>query len=126
MAYLARVYELPSPDSLTEADRRTLDKRFDANAYELNFDGQPVDWTMIEEIEIVVAARQSTPAGWLLKKVVFAGDRYHIGVYFGKNEIVLTNLTLEAARFVAATIAHFAPSGVRYAGIPDFVATTEG
>ncbi|MDZ4768034.1 MAG: hypothetical protein SGJ24_02810 [Chloroflexota bacterium] len=125
MPYLARVHELPSADHLDAADRKLLDKRFDANAYELNFDGQPVDWSLIEEIEVVKAARQGNLAGLVVRNLMFGGDRYHIGVYFGKQEIVLTNITQEVTRYIMATIGHYAPSGVRYKGETDIAMLTE-
>lgn len=117
MAYLAHVRELPSADHLSDDEKKTLHKRFDANDYEVNFDGEAIEWGLIEEIEIVRAARQNSPAGWLVRNVIYGGDRYHVGVYFGKNELVLPNITLEIARYVAQTIAYYARQDVRYTGI---------
>lgn len=117
MSYLAHVKDLPSAEHLTDEERKTLDKRFDANEFELNFDGEALEWGLIEEVEIVVAAREKSPSGWLLRNVVFRGERYHIGVYYGKAEVVLTNITLEVARFVAQTIAYYTRQDVRYTGV---------
>jgi hypothetical protein len=125
MANLARVEQRPSLDSLSEEDRRTLDKRFDANAWEINIDGRRAEWSVIEEVEVAKAAREGGPAGWFVKKVIFAGDRYHIGLYFGSEELVLTNVTLEAARFVVQTIAYYANNVIRYKGLDGIVAVTE-
>ena len=125
MANLARVEQRPSLDNLTEEDRRTLDKRFDANAWEINIDGRRAEWGVIEEVEVAKAARERGPAGWFVKKVIFAGDRYHVGLYFGSEELVLTNVTLEAARFVVQTIAYYANNVIRYKGLDGIVAVAE-
>ncbi len=125
MAYLARNPQLPSDETLSAEDKRTLHRRFDANEYELNIDGFTVDWSLIEAIEVVRAARQSSPAGWLVKNLVYAGERYHVGVYWGKQELVLSNITLEAARYVAAVIAHYASGPVTYSGEAEIVALTD-
>jgi hypothetical protein len=46
------------------------------------------------------------------------GERYHVGIYYGGLEAVLTNLTLNAARHIVQTIAFYAPQPVKYTG-PD-------
>ena len=125
MANLARVERRPSIEGLTDEDRRTLDKRFDANAWEINIDGRRAEWGVIDEVEVAKAARERGPAGWFVKKIIFAGERYHIGVYFGTEELVLTNVTLEAARFVVETIAYYANNLIRYKGPEGFVPVTE-
>lgn len=117
MPNLARIEQRPTPDGLSDDERRLLDKRFDANAYEINIDGHRAEWGAINEIEVVKAAREGGPAGWFVKKVIFSGERYHIGVYFGKNELVLTNVTLETAKYVVQTIAYHANHPIRYTGI---------
>ncbi len=125
MAYLARIEQRPGLAALTDEDRRTLDKRFDANAYEINVDGQHVEWGLIDEVEVAKAAREGGPAGWFVKKVIFSGERYHVGVYFGQGELVLTNVTLEAAKFVVHTIAYYANHAIRYTGIEGIAPVTE-
>lgn len=119
MRYLAHVRELPSLDHMTDEEKQQVDKRFDANDFELNFDGNAVEWGLIEEIEIVQAARQNSPAGWLVKNLLFRGERYHIGIYFGREEMILTNITEEIARFIAQTIAYYTRQEVRYKGVED-------
>lgn len=122
MAYLKRVQTKPAPPT----DMRGLEKRFDANAYEINIDGGRVEWGMIDEVEAARAARMGTPAGWLVKKVVYGGDdRYHVGVFFGRGELVLSNITLEQARYVLDTIAYYAPNLIRYVGQEGIVDTIE-
>ena len=125
MAYLARVDKQPTMQNLSEDEKRTVEQRFDANAYEMNFDGQRVEWGWIDEVEIAKAAREGGPAGWIVKKLVFAGERYHIGVYFGQEEAVLTNVTLEIAKYVLATIAYYAIQNIRYSGLEGVVPVRE-
>ena len=126
MVNLARVERRPGMEGLTDEDQRSLDKRFDANAYEVNVDGKHTAWGMIDEVEVAKAAREGGPAGWFVKKIIYAGERYHVGIYFGQDELVLTNVTLEAARFVVETIAYYANNTIRYKGPEDFVPVTEG
>lgn len=117
MAYLARLEQRPGMEELSDDDRRTLAKRFDANASEIVVDGQHVEWGLIDEVEVAQAAREGGPAGWFVKKVIFAGERYHVGVYVGQGELVLTNISLAAARFVVHTIAYYAANhAIRYTG----------
>ena len=125
MVNLARVERRPDMEALTDEDRRTLDKRFDANAWEINIEGRRAEWGVIDEVEIAKAARERGPAGWFVKKVIFAGERYHVGVYFGAEELVLTNVTLEAARFVVQTIAYYANNVIRYKGPEGLVPVAE-
>ncbi|MBI1257069.1 MAG: hypothetical protein GC204_06335 [Chloroflexi bacterium] len=125
MVNLARVERRPNMEGLSDEDRRTLDKRFDANAWEINIEGGRAEWGVIDEVEVAKAARERGPAGWFVKKVIFAGDRYHVGVYFGNEELVLTNVTLEAAKFVVETIAYYANNVIRYKGPEDLVPVAE-
>jgi hypothetical protein len=126
MANLVRIEQRPTMDGLSDEERRLLDKRFDANAYEINIDGHRAEWSKIDEVEVAKAAREGGPSGWFVKKVVFGGERYHVGVYFGDGgELVLTNVTLETAKYVLATIAYFANRRIRYTGIEGIVPVTE-
>ena len=125
MVNLARVERRPDMEGLTDEDRRTLDKRFEANAWEINIEGRRAEWGMIDEVEVAKAARERGPAGWFVRKVIFAGDRYHVGIYFGHEELVLTNVTLEAAKFVVQTIAYYANNIIRYKGPEGIVPVTE-
>jgi hypothetical protein len=125
MANLAHVDERPTMDGLSNEERRLLDKRFEANAYEINIDGRRAEYGNIEEVEVAKAAREGGPSGWFVKKVVFGGERYHVGVYFGGNELVLTNITLETAKYVLATIAYYANHTIRYTGVEGVVPVTE-
>ncbi|MCK6577372.1 MAG: hypothetical protein L6Q98_04630 [Anaerolineae bacterium] len=118
MAYLTHVSELPAADHLSEAERKMLDRRFDANAFELNFDGEAIEWDLIEEVEVAQAARQRSPAGWVVRNLLYGGsERYHLGVYFGKQELVLTNITAEAVRYILHTVAYYCRHDIRYNGV---------
>ena len=121
MAYLKRVEVKPNPPA------ESIGKRFDANEYELNIQGGRVEWDVIDEVEVAKAARVSSPAGWFVKKIMYSGgERYHVGVFFGRGgELVLTNLTEEQARYVVETVAYYAKQPIRYTGVEGFVETVE-
>ena len=121
MAHLKRVEVKPNPPA------ESIGKRFDANEYELNIQGGRVEWDVIDEVEVAKAARVSSPAGWFVKKIMYSGgERYHVGVFFGRGgELVLTNITEEQARYVVETVAHYAKQPIRYTGVEGFVETVE-
>lgn len=122
--YLQRSTTRPNPDALSPADSKFIQEHFNVYGGSLTVEGQPVDWSAIEEIEVAVAPHISGPAGWFVRNVIVREDRYHVGLYSGQNEIVLPNLTLPVAKYIVGCIAHFAPLPVRYTGLPDFVPTT--
>lgn len=124
MLYLQRSTTRPNPDALSPADSQFIQEHFNVYGGNLTVEGQPVDWSSIEEIEVVVAPHISGPAGWFVRNVVVREERYHVGIYSGHDEIVLPNLTLAVAKYVVGCIAHFAPLPVRYRGLPDFAPTT--
>lgn len=125
MANLARVEQRPDIETLTDEEKRSLNKRFDANAYEINIDGKRVEYGKINEVEVAKAAREGGPAGWFVKKVIYAGDRYHVGIYLEDGgEAVLTNITLQTASFVVQTIAYYANHIIRYTGIEGITPVT--
>ncbi|MBA3874389.1 MAG: hypothetical protein H0X30_35115 [Anaerolineae bacterium] len=125
MLYLQRSTNRPNPDILSEADSRFIQEHFNVYGGNLTVEGQPLDWSAIEEIEVVVAPHISGAAGWFVRKVVVREERYHVGLYSGADEIVLPNLTLAVAKYIVACIAHFAPLPVHYSGLPDFTPTSE-
>jgi hypothetical protein len=121
MPYLKRLDAPPTPPS----DMKLIEKRFDVNAYEINIEGGRVEWEQIDEVEVAQAARINSPAGWFVKKVMYGGERYHVGVFFGRGELVLTNISLEQACYVVATVAYYAKQPIRYTGIEGIVPTIE-
>lgn len=125
MAYLQRQNAMPSEDALSSSDKEHLKKHFDVYAREVMINGEAIRWDYIEEIEVAVAARAKGPSGWLVKRMVMGGDRYHIGFYFGYNEAVLTNLTLAAAKYVLGMVAYYAPVKLKYTGPDDLVPLAE-
>ena len=125
MPYLQRSPSRPNPDLLSETDSRFVQEHFNIYGGNLTVQGQPVEWSAIEEIEVVVAPHISGPAGWFVRKMVVREDRYHVGLYSGTDELILPNLTLAVAKYVVGSIAHFATLPIRYSGLPDFAATTE-
>lgn len=126
MLYLQRSTNRPNPDALSDADSRFVQEHFNIYGGNLTVEGQPVDWSAIEEIEVAIAPHISGPAGWFVRNVVIREDRYHVGLYSGRDEIVLPNLTLAVAKYIVGCIAHFAPLPVRYTGLSDFAPTVEG
>ena len=119
--YLRRLKARPSPDDLPPAEARLAQHRFDPYAGEVLVDGQSVGWNEIEEVEVALSRRAAGPAGWLVRYLVHGDDRYHVGLYFGREEAILTNVTLAVARYVVECVAYFAPQPVRYSG-PDNLA----
>ncbi len=116
----------PQEYDLSEADRRTLLAHFETTNYEMVVDGEGIDWEKIDEVEVVVASRDKGLSGWFIRNIYFGGqERYHVGVYSGRNELVLPNLTLNAAKYVVRTIAYYLRKRVIYQGPSDFVATIE-
>lgn len=116
LGYLQRLNVRPDPEALSPVERNALQANFDAYAGEVVVNGQPINWSKIEEVEVVKAARAAGPAGWLVKQM-YGEDRFHVGIYFGPEEAVLTNISLKAAEYVVRTIAFYAPHPVRYKGI---------
>jgi len=125
MLYLQRSQIRPNPDVLSPADSKFIQEHFNVYGGNLTVQGQPVEWSAIEAIEVVVAPHISGAAGWFVRNVVVREERYHVGLYSGHDEIVLPNLTLAVAQYVVGCVAHFAPLPVRYSGLPDFAPTTE-
>ena len=119
MAYLARLKARPNDDVLSAADLRHLQAHFQPSSAEVEIGGRVIEWTRIEAIEVAKAARAAGPAGWLVRKLVYGEDRYHVGLYWGDDEAVLPNLSLAAARYVVEMIAYYSPTPVRYNGPQD-------
>lgn len=124
--YMLPMSTRPREDRLSEADVRSLKSHFDVTNYEVVVDGQGIEWPKIDEVEVVAAARQRSPAGWIVRHLIFGGhDRYHVGIYSGRNELVLPNLTVEAARYVVQNIAYYARERIKYNGPDELTPTVE-
>jgi len=117
MYVLQRPNVRPSLDDLTQTEARQIEAIFDPYAGEVRLYGEPIGWDEITEIEVAKAARASGPAGWLVKFLVHSGvETFHIGIYYGRNETVLQNISINVARYVVQSIAYYAPRPVRYHG----------
>jgi hypothetical protein len=126
MIYLLPLKNAPKQDNLTAKDIAFLQQHFEVTNYEVVFDGYGLDWTKIDEIEVVEAARSKSPAGWFVRNVLYGGDiRYHIGIYSGRNEIVLPNLNTETAKYILATIGYYLRDRVKYTGPQALAITVE-
>jgi hypothetical protein len=114
--YLQRLKVRPSVEDLTPAEARFVQSHFDPYAGEVLVNGDSIAWNEIEEIEIAMAPRVAGPAGWVVRHLIHGDERYHVGIYFGRNEAVLPNVSLNVAQYVVKSIAFYAPSPVRYNG----------
>jgi hypothetical protein len=125
MTTLQRINYHPNMDDLSDAEKQYLAGHFDAYGAELVGNGQALPWQFIEEVEVAKAARAAGAAGWLVKNLVMSGDRYHVGVYFGRQELVFSNVTWKVAQYIVKNIAFYAPQSVAYKGPEDLVPLTE-
>lgn len=117
MQYLERLETRPRLSELDEADRKIIEARVKIDRNDIAIDGQRFELHKVDHVEVAVAARQSSPAGWLVKKVLYGGDRYHVGVYSGREEMIVTNISLAAATYIVQSVAHFAGVNIRYSGV---------
>jgi len=125
MSYLQRINYRPTLDALSERERDMLGRAFDPASTDVIINGDVVPWHNVEEVEVAVAARQKGPSGWIVRNLVMQGERYHVALYFGREEQVLTNLSRGAAEYVVKSIAYYAPKPVRYTGPDGFAPLTE-
>ncbi|MCB9449841.1 MAG: hypothetical protein H6672_00285 [Anaerolineaceae bacterium] len=114
---LKRLKVVPDYDALTPGESHYVLTTFDIYAGEVVVNGQPVRWNELTEVEVVKAARYGGLSGWLVRHLVHGEDRYHVGLYAGEEEYILTNVTLNTARYVVQSVAYYAPQPVRYTGI---------
>ena len=118
MVFLQRIKARPSLEDLTPGEARFIHQAFDPYAGEVLVDGQTLAWNEIEEVEVAVSPRTAGPAGWMVRYLVHGNERYHVGLYFGRGEAIVPNVTLNVACYVVQCVAFFAPLPVRYTG-PD-------
>ncbi len=124
--YLLPSSTAPRENDLNDSDKHNLLDHFETTNYEIVVDGSGIDWEKIDEVEVVVASRDKGPSGWFIRNIYFGGqERYHVGVYSGRNELVLPNLSLPAAKYVVRIIAYYLRNRVKYHGPTDFAATIE-
>ncbi|MBK8134871.1 MAG: hypothetical protein KA401_00725 [Anaerolineae bacterium] len=125
MSFLQRLSYRPNLDGINERERETLTRAFDPASTDVVINGDAVQWSTIDEVEVALAARSRGAAGWFVRNLVMTGERYHVAFYFGREEQVLPNLTRVAAEYVVKTVAFYAPKQVRYTGPDGFAPTIE-
>jgi hypothetical protein len=118
MMYLQRIKSRPGLEDLTSGEAKFVLTAFDPYAGEVLVDGQAVAWDEIEQVEVAISPRAAGPAGWVVRHMVHGNERYHVGIYFGRQEAIVPNVTLNVARYILQCVAFFAPLPVRYTG-PD-------
>jgi hypothetical protein len=124
--YLLPAQHAPREDELSESDKKFLEQHFMPTNHEVVVDNHGIDWSKIDEIEIVQAARDKGPSGWFIRFIYFGGqERYHVGIYSGRNELVLPNLSPAGARYVLRTLAYYARNRIEYKGPADWAATVD-
>ena len=116
MTFLQRIKNRPNPEALSPSENRYVRELFDPGSRDVLVNGETLEWTEIDEVEVVVSPRTAGPAGWLVRYFVHGEDRYHVGIYYGRNEAILPNVTLAVAKYIVQSIAFFAPLPVRYTG----------
>ena len=126
MFYVVPLSNAPKEDKLTPEDTQFLRSHFSVTNYEVVVDNQGIEWNKIDEIEVAKAARAAGPAGWLIKNALYGGqDRYHVGIYSGRYELVLPNLSFDAASYVVQTLAYYARTRIPYKGPEGITVTAE-
>lgn len=114
--HLKRLKVQPDFSALSAADQAVVTRTFDARAAEVTINGQTFDWKEIDEVEVAIAARATGLTGWMVKQMM-GENNYHVGIYAGPYEQVLTNVTLAVATYVVKAIAYYAPNAIRYTGV---------
>jgi hypothetical protein len=126
MTYLQRIDYRPSLENLPPKEEKLVREHFSAYGAELLLDGIGVRWEHIDEVEVAIAPRMDGPAGWIVKRLFLGNSqRYHVGIYFGSQELVFPNVTWNIARFVVENVAFYAPQPIRYVGPENLVRLTE-
>lgn len=125
MTYLMRVNVRPNADKLDPHELEQINNEFDTYAGEVRIHGEPVGWDEIDEVELVVAPTVGGLSSWLLGALVNTDDRYHLGIYLGRDEAVLANISENQARYALQAIAYYAPNAIRFVGPEGFVPTVD-
>lgn len=125
MTYLMRVNVRPDANQLNPNELEQINHEFDTYAGEVRIHGEPVGWDEIDEVELVTAPTVGGPSSWLLSAFVKTDDRYHLGIYLGRDEAVLANISEQQARYALQAIAYYAPNAIRFTGPEGFVPTVD-
>lgn len=124
MPYLMRMNVRPNPDTLSANELADLTRMFDTYAGEVLVHGQPVGWDEVKEVEVVVAPTVGGLSTWIMRFFVNVEDRYHLGIYLGRDEAVVANISKQQALYALNAIAYYAPNPVRYTGPEGFAPLT--
>ena len=124
MPYLMRMNVRPNADTLSRRELAELTRSFDTYAGEVLIHGEPVGWNEITEVELVTAPTVGGLSTWLMGFFVDVEDRYHLGVYLGRDEAVVANINKRQVLYVLNAIAYYAPNAVRYTGAEGFAPLT--
>jgi hypothetical protein len=125
MTYLQRLDTPPDPAQLNDGDRRYLQSNFEVETSNIVIPGHEIFWDQVDEVEVAQAARAAGPAGWLVRHIIHGSERYHVAIYYGRQEAVLPNLTFNAACYIVQSIAFYVPGRVRYYGPEGIAPLTE-
>lgn len=118
MPYLMRMNIRPDADTLKPHERTHLHRVFEPFAAEVRVHRDTVGWNEIDEVELVPAPSVAGVGGWIIDRLFKSEPQYHLGIYLGREEAVLANITMREALYVLHAIAYYAPQPVRYVG-PD-------
>jgi hypothetical protein len=126
MPFLQRLKERPVLDTLAEPDQHQLARHLLVEPDAMFIDGEPIPWAVIDEVEVAKAPDVAGPLGGLVRWFAHGGhESYHLAVYYGYREAVLSNISLAAAAFIVQTVAHHASRPVRYVGPEGLAPLTE-
>ncbi len=124
MPYLMRMNVRPNEEVLSRNERVELTRTFDTYAGEVLIHGQPVGWDEIKEVELVIAPTVGGLSTWLISLFMDVEDRYHLGIYLGRDEAVVANINKHQVLYALNAIAYYAPNPVRYTGPEGFAPLT--
>ena len=114
----------PDARRLSNREQAQLADIFDPYAREVIVHGEPVGWDEIEEVELVTAPTVGGLSTWVMSFFVEVEDRYHLGIYLGRDEAVLANISERQVLYALNLIAYYAPKPVRYTGPDGFAPLT--
>jgi hypothetical protein len=124
MPYLMRTKARPNPDTLSQSELTDLTRIFDTYGAEVMIHRQPIGWDEIKEVELVVAPTVGGLSTWVISLFVKVEDRYHLGIYLGRDEAVVANISRQQVLYALNAIAYYAPNPVRYTGPEGFAPLT--
>ncbi len=125
MPYLMRMKARPDDSQLNNRESRQIAQWFNVFAGEVLIHGEPVGWEEIDAVELVQAPTVGNLSSVLLGAIINTSDRYHVGIYLGRDEAVVPNVTKTQALYILQAVAYYAPNLVQYKGPTDVVPLNE-